>query len=356
MSRVYNFAAGPATIPLSVLEQARDELLDWQQKGMSLMEISHRSPEFQSLVADTELDLRELLNIPSNYKVLFLPGGAQIQFSMIPMNLLRGKQTAEYLVTGRWSLRTINEAKNHCDPHIVASNESNGFTEVPDISTWKRAKNAAYLHYTSNETIDGVQIDIPDVTDVPLVADMSSDLLSKPIDVSKFGLIYACTQKNIGPAGMTIVIVRDDLIDKPSPQTPRIFNYQTQAQENSLANTPPTFSWYLTGLVLKWIKEQGGLKVMAEINSRKAQKLYEAIDKNDFYTNNINPNCRSQMNVRFSLPTPELEAKFIQEAAHNGLANLKGHKLAGGIRASLYNAVPESAVDSLIDFMGSRLE
>ncbi len=358
MSRVYNFGPGPACLPLPVLEQARAEFLDWNNLGMSLLEVGHRTKPFMDLVSEIENDFRELLNIPSNYHVLFLPGGAQIQFSMIPMNLLGknnsdpNKAVAEYLITGQWSLRAAKAAEKYCKPQIVASNEATDFTEVPPVSTWKRNKSSSYFHYTSNETVDGISVAIPDIKDVPLVADMCSDILSKPIDVSQFGLIYACTQKNIGPSGMTVVIVRDDLVGNAMASTPHIFNYKLQAENHSLLNTPPSFTWYMTGLVLKWLKKEGGLSVIEKRNKQKANKLYMAIDASEFYSSKVNPNDRSMMNVTFNLPTEELEKEFVAKASEAGLANLKGHKLIGGIRASLYNALPEEAVDSLIKFMG----
>jgi phosphoserine aminotransferase len=347
MSRIYNFSPGPAALPLPVLEQARDELLDWQGHGMSLMEMGHRTAAFEAMAARAEADLRELLNIPSNYHVLFLSGGARIQFAMIPLNLLGDKKTADYVDTGIWSQGAIKEAQRYAQVNTVASAE----TFVPPISQWQVDPAAAYLHYTSNETIGGVQFSFVPETTAPLVSDMSSDLLCQPIDISRFGLIYASAQKNIGPAGMTIVIVRDDLLDRASTLTPAVFHYKTQAEKKSLYNTPPTYTWYLAGLVFQWLKKQGGLQVMSEINHRKAKKLYQAIDESGFYHNTVQADSRSIMNIPFTLKNPELDVVFLKEALAADLANLKGHSLVGGMRASLYNAVPEAAVDALIAFM-----
>jgi len=339
MHRVYNFSPGPAALPLPVLEQARDEFLDWQGNGMSVMEMGHRTASFEALAAQTEVDLRELLNIPSNYKVLFLSGGARVQFAMIPLNLLGDYGTADYVDTGIWAEIAIKEAQKY------------GRVNTVSLATWQTDPNAAYLHYTSNETIDGIQFHYIPETKAPLVCDMSSDILCQPIDVSRFGLIYASAQKNIGPAGLTVVIVRDDLLDRASKLTPTVFHYKTQAEKQSLYNTPPTYSWYLAGLVFQWLKKQGGLKAIAEINHRKAKKLYQAIDKSEFYHNPVQPDFRSIMNIPFTLKKPELDTLFLQEALQAGLANLKGHNLVGGMRASIYNAIPEEAVDALIAFM-----
>jgi len=352
MSRVYNFSAGPAMLPEEVLEQAAQEMKDWHGSGMSVMEMSHRGKEFISIAEEAEADLRELLSIPDNYKVLFLQGGASSQFSMVPMNLLKGKTTADYINTGYWSKKAIAEAKRYCDVNIVASGESTNFTSIPPRSEWSLNPEAAYVHYTPNETIGGVEFhEIPEVGDVPLVADMSSTILSRPIDISRFGLIYAGAQKNIGPAGLTIVIIRDDLIGNPLDSTPTMFNYETHVKANSMYNTPPTYAWYIAGLVFKWIKRIGGLEKMAEINKRKAEKLYRAIDESDFYHNPVSRECRSWMNVPFTLADPSLDETFLKEAKDAGLVSLKGHRSVGGMRASIYNAMPEEGVDTLISFM-----
>lgn len=351
MTRAFNFCAGPAALPEAVLKQAQEEILDYQGKGLSVMEMSHRSAEMVAIAETAEQDLRDLLAIPDNYKVLFLQGGASMQFSAVPLNLLDGKSTADYVNTGQWSKKAIKEAKRYCEVNVVASDEDNNFTAVPDFSTWQINDDAAYLHYTPNETIGGVEFDfVPDVK-APLVADMSSTILSRPIDVSKFGLIYAGAQKNIGPAGITVVIVRDDLMGKASAATPTMLDYKTHADNGSMYNTPPTYSWYLAGLVFKWLKAQGGLDKMAEINAAKANKLYEFIDNSDFYANPVAINNRSWMNVPFTLADDSLDKAFLKESEAAGLLNLKGHRSVGGMRASIYNAVPMAAVDALIDFM-----
>ena len=352
MSRKYNFSAGPAMIPQAVLEQASSEMLDWNDSGMSVMEMSHRGKEFISIATEAEADLRELMAIPDNYKVLFLQGGGSSQFSAIPMNLLRGKSTADYVNTGTWSKKAIAEAEKYCDVNVVATGENSNFMSIPDVKSWNLNEDAAYVHYTPNETIAGVEFDfIPDTGDVPLVADMSSTLLSRPIDVSKFALIYASAQKNIGPAGLTIVIVRDDLIGETIDGTPTMMDYAIHAKSGSMYNTPATYSWYLAGLVFKWLKKNGGIEAMAEINKRKADKLYAAIDASDFYKNAVNLKCRSWMNIPFTLGNSDLDSDFIAQAADRGLLTLKGHSSVGGMRASIYNAMPEAGVDALIDFM-----
>ncbi|RMG66822.1 MAG: 3-phosphoserine/phosphohydroxythreonine transaminase [Nitrospirae bacterium] len=352
MSRVYNFSAGPAMLPEEVIQRAASEMADYRGTGMSVMEMSHRSKEFVSIAEKAEADLREILNVPENYKVLFLQGGASSQFAMVPMNLLRGKTTADYINTGYWSKKAIAEAKRFCEVNIAASSEDTNFTTIPPRDSWNLNPDAAYVHYTPNETIGGVEFhDIPDVGDVPLVADMSSTILSRPIDVSRFGVIYAGAQKNIGPAGITLVIVREDLIGETIKNTPTMFDYATHAKANSMYNTPPTYSWYIAGLVFEWIKQKGGLESMAEINRRKAEKLYSYIDSSEFYNNPVEPSCRSWMNVPFTLKNPELDSKFLELAKEAGLVNLKGHRSVGGMRASIYNAMPEEGVDALIDFM-----
>lgn len=352
MSRVFNFSAGPAALPEVVLQQARDELLDWHGAGMSVMEMSHRGKQFMSIAEQTETDLRDLLNVPENYKVLFLQGGATTQFSMIPMNLLRDGSRADYFNTGAWSKKAIAHAKPFCDVHIVASSEANNFCEVPDVTGWDLSDDAAYVHYTANETIGGVEFqDIPDTGEVPLVSDMSSTLLSRPLDVSRFGLIYAGAQKNIGPAGLTLVIVREDLLGQAHSLTPVVFDYKVQAEAGSMNNTPPTFAWYLTGLVCKWLKQQGGLTAMARTNAQKAKILYEAIDQSDFYHNPVAIRSRSWMNVPFTLSDAALDPVFLKEAEAASLTTLKGHRSVGGMRASIYNAMPLEGVKALVEFM-----
>jgi phosphoserine aminotransferase len=352
MSRPFNYSAGPAMLPEPVLEQARAELLDWRGSGMSVMEMSHRGKEFIFIAEQAEADLRELLNIPVNYKVLFLQGGATSQFAMAPMNLLRGRTKADYLNTGQWSKKAITEAKKYCQVNVVASSEPSKFTTIPQRHEWRCDPQAAYFHYTPNETINGVEFHhIPDVGAVPLAADMSSTLLSRPLDVSRFGLIYAGAQKNIGPAGLTIVIVRDDLIGQTLPGTPSLFDYRAQADNQSMVNTPPTYGWYIAGLVFQWLKDQGGLDAMAELNQRKAELLYRAIDQSGFFKNPVDPACRSWMNVPFTLPDPALDKLFLAEARQAGLLTLSGHRSVGGMRASIYNAMPEKGVQALVDFM-----
>jgi len=352
MSRVYNFSAGPAVLPVEVLERAREELLDWHGSGMSVMEMSHRGKAFMSIAEQAEADLRELLAIPDDYRVLFLQGGASSQFAAVPMNLLRGRARADYINTGSWSKKAIAEARRYADVNVAASGEDSGFTAIPAFDTWQLDPQAAYCHYTPNETIAGVEFHwVPDTGDVPLVADMSSTLLSRPLDVSRFGVIYAGAQKNIGPAGLTLVIVHEALIGEAMPQTPTMFDYKTHTDAGSMYNTPPTFAWYMAGLVFQWLKEQGGLAGMAEINKRKADKLYRAIDTSDFYSNPVAPSCRSWMNVPFVLARPELDGAFLEEAAAQGLVSLKGHRSVGGMRASIYNAMPESGIDALTEFM-----
>jgi phosphoserine aminotransferase len=340
-------------LPEEVIRQAAAELTDWKGSGMSVMEMSHRGKQFMSIAEKAEQDMRELMAIPENYKVLFLQGGASSQFSMVPMNLLRGNDTADYINTGAWSKKAIAEAKRFCKVNIAASSESTSFTTVPKQTELSLNPDAAYVHYTPNETIGGVEFhSIPDVGDVPLVADMSSTILSRPVDVSKYGVIYAGAQKNIGPAGLTIVIVRDDLIGEEIAGTPAMFSYATMAKAaDSMYNTPPTYSWYIAGLVFEWIKNRGGLQAMAEINKRKSDKLYAAIDGSDFYSSPVDTGCRSWMNVPFTLANPDLDGTFLEQAAQAGLVTLKGHRSVGGMRASIYNAMPEAGVDALIACM-----
>lgn len=351
MSRVYNFSAGPAMIPEAVLKQAQEEMLDFAGTGSSVMELSHRSKEFIAVAEQAEADLREVMAIPDNYKVLFLQGGASSQFSMIPINLLNGGKKADYLLTGQWSKKAVAEAKRFCDVNLVTDNCDSKFTTIADSSEWNFSDDAAYVHYTPNETIVGLEFDSIPETDKPLVADMSSTILSREIDVSKFGVIYAGAQKNIGPAGLTLVIIREDLIGNAMPDMPVMFDYKTHADNASMYNTPPTNSWYLAGLVFKWLKDNGGIKAMQEINQRKAGNLYAAIDNSPFYSNPIDTKYRSWMNVPFILADDSLDKLFIEKAAANGLTTLKGHRSLGGMRASIYNAMPESGVEALIEFM-----
>jgi phosphoserine aminotransferase len=352
MTRIYNFSAGPSMLPTSVLEQARDELCEWHSTGMSVMEMSHRSKDYVGIAEQAEASFRALLAVPDNYKVLFLQGGATGQFAAVPMNLLRGKTTVNYVNTGIWSKKAISEAKTYAKVSIAASAEATQFSDIPDRSTWEVDPSAAYLHYTSNETIGGVEFHhIPDAGGLPLVSDMSSNILSRPIDISRFGLIYAGAQKNMGPAGITVVIVRDDLIGETLKGTPSIFDYKVQADNGSMLNTPPTYNWYLLGLVLSWVQAQGGLDAMDAHNNRKAGKLYGAIDASDFYSNPVAPACRSRMNVPFRIANTDLEKTFLAEARAVGLVNLEGHRSVGGFRASIYNAMPEAGVDALIAFM-----
>jgi phosphoserine aminotransferase len=350
--RVFNFSAGPAMLPLEVLERVRDELTDWRSSGASVMEISHRSKAFLAVAQQAEADVRELLGIGANYRVLFLQGGATGQFSAIPMNLAPAGATVDYVNTGHWSKKALNEARRYCEVHVAADGAACGYTDIPAESSWRRSADAAYLHYTPNETISGVEFPfVPNAGDVPLVADMSSTLLSRPIEVNKFGVIYAGAQKNMGPSGITLVIVREDLLGRARPGTPLVFDYKAMADEGSLLNTPPTFAWYIAGLVFDWLKRQGGLARMAEINRAKAQRLYEAIDRSGFYKNPVTKECRSWMNVTFTLPRPGLDKAFVEEAKAAGLTNLAGHRSVGGMRASLYNAMPLAGVTALVEFM-----
>ena len=354
MSRVFNFSAGPAMLPTEVLEQAREEMLDWNGSGMCVAEMSHRGKEYMSIAAQAEADLRELMAIPDNYKVLFLQGGASSQFAMVPMNLLRGGNKADYVLTGSWGKKAIKEAKRYCEVNTAfdSSAESGKFTFAPSQDQLNLSSDAAYVHYTPNETIEGVEFDyIPETNGKPLVGDFSSTILSRPLDVSKYGVIYAGAQKNIGPAGLTICIVRDDLIGQPIDGTPTMFDYQTHSGADSMYNTPPTYAWYLAGLVFQWLKKKGGLAAQAEINERKAGKLYAAIDGSDFYANPVAPANRSWMNVPFTLANADLDATFLEEAKAAGLTTLKGHRSVGGMRASIYNAMPEEGVDALVAFM-----
>lgn len=351
MSRVYNFSAGPAALPLEVLETIRDDIPDWQGTGMSVMEISHRSKEFVELAARSEANLRELLAVPSDYSVLWTQGGATLQMAMVPLNLAAPGDTVDYVQTGSWGKKAIGEAKKTCNVNVAADSSDKNFTYIPAESSWNRSDDAAYLHITSNETIAGVEfLELPG-GDVPIVSDMSSTILSRPIDISQYGAIYAGAQKNIGPAGITLVIVRNDLLEPKRENLPHLMMWKSYAESDSMTNTPPTFAWYVADLVFQHLLAKGGLEAMAAVNQRKSEKLYAAIDGSGFYSNPVAVNCRSWMNIPFILADASLDAKFLEESTAAGLTNLKGHRSVGGMRASIYNAVPEEAVDALIDFM-----
>lgn len=354
MRKVYNFSAGPSMLPEEVLLTAQAEMLDWHGTGMSIMELGHRGSEFKQVAERSEADLRELLAIPENYHVFFLPGGATAQFAMVPLNLLNHRKKADYIDTGIWSKKAIDEAKRYGEVNVAAKLYiDKNVVRIPHQDHWSLDPEAAYVHYTPNETIEGVEFHwVPKTGNIPLVADMSSNILSRPINVSQFGIIYAGAQKNIGQAGITIVIIRDDLLQEALPGTPTLYQYKIHAEHKSFYNTPPTFSWYIAGLTLAWMKQQGGIKHFAEVNRRKAEKLYHFIDThNDFYINSIHPECRSRMNITLNLVNADLTDTFLKEASHAGLTNLKGHRLSGGVRASIYNPMPEEGVDALIAFM-----
>jgi phosphoserine aminotransferase len=354
MRKVFNFSAGPGMLPEEVLRQAQEEMLDWHGTGMSIMELGHRGAEFKSIVDQAEMDLRELMSIPPHYHVLFLPGGATAQFAMVPINLMGNNKHADYIDTGIWSKKAIEEAKRYGQINIAARLEvQNELVTIPSQDKWSLNSDAAYLHFTPNETIEGIEFHwLPRSNGVPLVADMSSNILSQPINVSDYGIIYAGAQKNIGQAGITVVIIRDDLVQDPLPGMPTLYSYPLHVEHKSFYNTPPVYAWYIAGLTFAWMKRQGGIKHFAELNRRKSAKLYQYIDSHkDFYTNPIHPNCRSRMNVSFNLVNKELTECFLNEAMEAGLTNLRGHRLSGGVRASIYNAMPEIGVDALIDFM-----
>ncbi|MFI8481177.1 3-phosphoserine/phosphohydroxythreonine transaminase [Pseudomonas sp. NPDC078700] len=350
--RAFNFCAGPAALPEAVLQRAQADLLDWQGKGLSVMEMSHRSDEYTAIAEKAEQDLRDLLSIPSNYKVLFLQGGASQQFAEVALNLLPEDGVADYIDTGIWSKKSIEEAKRYGNINVAASAKPYDYFAIPGQNEWQLSKNAAYVHYASNETIGGLQFDwIPQVGDVPLVADMSSDILSRSLDVSKFGLIYAGAQKNIGPSGLVVVIVREDLLGRARSACPTMLNYKVAADNGSMYNTPATFSWYLSGLVFEWLKEQGGVPAMEKLNRAKKELLYGAIDSSGLYSNPISSNARSWMNVPFRLADDRLDKPFLAGADARGLLNLKGHRSVGGMRASIYNAVGLDAVQALVAYM-----
>jgi phosphoserine aminotransferase len=350
MSRIFNFSAGPAMLPAEVLSRAGDEMLDWRGSGMSVMEMSHRGPEFISIAAEAEADLRSLAAIPQNYKVLFLQGGATLQFAQVPMNLLRGKGKADYVLTGEWSKKAVKEAKSFCDVAIAASSEDRNFTYAP--KDWRVRPDAAYVHYCSNETIGGVEFHtVPSAGAIPLVADASSHFLSRPLDVPRHALIYAGAQKNAGPAGLTFVIVRDDLIGAAAKGTPTVMDYKLQADADSMLNTPACYSMYIAGLVFKWIKQQGGLPALEQKNIAKAKLLYDFLDSSGFFRNPVAKEDRSRMNVPFTLGDPKLDPVFLKGAEERGMVQLKGHRSVGGMRASIYNAMPIEGVQRLVEYM-----
>jgi len=352
MTRVFNFSAGPAVLPEPVLRQAADEMLDWRGTGMSVMEMSHRGAPFMGIAAEAEADLRGLLAVPADYKVLFMQGGALAENAIVPMNLLRGHASADYIDTGEWSRKSIAEARRYGGVNVAASSAASGYTSIPPRDTWTLDPAAAYVHICSNETIGGVEYPAtPDVGAVPLVADMSSSILSQPVDVSKYGLIYGGAQKNIGPAGLTLVIVRDDLLGQALPCTPTAFNYQVLADNGSMYNTPPTYAIYIAGLVFKWLKAQGGLPAIAERNRRKAALLYDFLDASSFFSSPVARDCRSRMNVPFRLKDPALDPLFLKGAEERGLVQLKGHRVVGGMRASIYNAMPIEGVQALVAYL-----
>ncbi len=357
MSRVFNFAAGPAALPESVLHRAAEEMLDWRGTGVSVMEMSHRSPAFQSIYTQAEADFRELLGVPDNYRILFMQGGAIAENAIIPMNLLGDKRSADYVVTGSWSVKSQKEARKYCDVNIAATAEASGFTTIPAMASWQLSADPAYLFICSNETIGGVEYAFdPDLAelgrpDLPLVADVSSNILSRPMDVSRYGVMFGGAQKNIGPAGLTFVIVREDLLGRAHKDCPSAFDYQLVADAGSMYNTPPTYAIYIAGLVFQWLRAQGGVDTLAQRNAAKAELLYGFIDNCDFYENRVDPACRSRMNVPFLLKDERLNTAFLEQSASAGLVQLKGHKSVGGMRASIYNAMPLEGVETLVEFM-----
>jgi len=350
--RIFNFSAGPAVLPVSVLEQAQSELVSLPGVGMSILEVSHRSKVFEGVLARAEADIRQLANVPANYRVLFLQGGASLQFSMVPMNLLSEGTTADYLVTGAWSSKAVDEAKKFGKVHVAATTKAEQFTRIPRVEEIVLTPAAAYVHMTSNNTIYGTEWkSVPDIGDIPLVSDTSSDMFSRPIDIARHALIYAGAQKNMGPAGVTVVIIREDLLARSSASLPVMLSYAVHAEHGSMYNTPPVFAIYMLGLVMRWLIGQGGLEAAEAANQRKAGKLYAEIDRTGFYRGTAQKNSRSLMNVTFRLPSEDLEKRFVKEAETSGLDGLKGHRSVGGIRASIYNAFPEAGIDALVDFM-----
>ena len=350
--RIYNFGAGPAMLPFEVMQQAQSEFIDWHGKGLSVMEMSHRSEDFISIAEHAESDLRELLRIPDHYKVLFLQGGATSQFAMVPLNLLQDKNTADYVHTGLWSGKALKEAGRFCKVNVAVSIEQNGFCSIPDAGSWTLNPASAYVYYTDNETVHGVEFHhIPETGNVPLVSDMTSNLLSRPVDFSRYGIVFAGAQKNLGPAGLVVVIIREDLIGHAGGKVPAMYDYAVHLKEHSMYNTPPTYSWYIAGLVLQWVKAQGGVPEMERRAMKKSGKLYRFIDNSDFYHNPVAQDCRSRMNIPFTLEDETLNPRFISEANASGLLALAGHRAVGGMRASIYNAMPAEGVDALIGFM-----
>lgn len=357
MSRVWNFSAGPAALPEEVLRQAAAEMLDWHGAGMGVMEMSHRGKEFTAIAEAAEADLRELLAVPANYRILFMQGGAIAENAIIPMNLLGDKRVADYVVTGSWSVKSLKEARRYCEVNVAASSEASGYTTVPPMADWKLSADPAYVFTCTNETIGGVEYPFePDLAaigraEVPVVADVSSHILSRAVDVSKYGLLFGGAQKNIGPAGLTIVIVREDLLGRALPHCPSAFDYKIVADNGSMYNTPPTYGIYMAGLVFQWLKRQGGVAAIEAQNIAKAKLLYDYLDGSDFYENRVDPACRSRMNVPFFLCDEALNDAFLAESKSAGLVQLKGHKSVGGMRASIYNAIPLAGVQALVDFM-----
>ncbi|MCP4880466.1 MAG: 3-phosphoserine/phosphohydroxythreonine transaminase [Gammaproteobacteria bacterium] len=351
-NRSHNFCAGPAAIPTAVLQRAQAELLNWQERGVSVMEMSHRHSSFMALTAQAEANLRQLMQIPDNYKVIFVQGGATAQFSLLPMNLLGDKTQVDFIDTGIWSTKAINAMAPYGSANVIASSKEQGYLTVPQQADLQFSANSAYVHYCPNETIGGLAFDyVPDTGDIPLVADMSSMIMSEPMDISQFGVVYAGAQKNIGPAGITLLIVREDLLGHARHDTPAVFNYQQQWKNDSMLNTPPTFAWYLASLVFEWLLENGGLEAIGEQNRAKAAALYSAIDSSSLYDNNVNRANRSIMNVTFTLADDALNGLFLEQAEAKGLLNLKGHRSVGGMRASIYNAVPMASIEALVSFM-----
>lgn len=351
MGRKFNFGAGPATMPLPVLEEVQSEMLDWKGLGLSVMEISHRSDEFQEIAREAEADFRDLLNIPDTYGVLFMHGGATLHNSMVPLNLSNAEGTADYVHSGHWAARSIKEAKRYTNVNIAASSEDEKFTFFPDQDNWNLSENSNYVHITPNETIGGLCLKELKTSSVPVVADYSSGILSEPINIDNFSMIYGGAQKNIGPAGLGFAIIKKDLLNKAQEITPTMLNYSTMLEGESMYNTPPTFAWYVAGKVFKWLKAMGGVQSMGEVNNRKAKKLYSFIDESNFYSNNIQEPNRSIMNIPFLLGDENLNKQFLEESKEAGLLALKGHRSVGGMRASIYNAMPEEGIDALIEFM-----
>ena len=352
MANIYNFSAGPAVLPKEVLKKAADEMLDYKGCGMSVMELSHRGKEFTEIIESAETNLREIMGIPANYKVLFLQGGASLQFAMVPLNLMTNNKKADYVHTGQWSKKAISEAKKYGSVNVVASSEKDNFTYIPRLDPAAFSKDADYFYIVTNNTIYGTQYrEIPRTGDVPIVADMSSDILSAPVDVSKFGLIFAGAQKNIGPAGLTLVIIKEDLAGKAAESVPSLLNYKTHIEGKSLYNTPPCYSIYIAGLVFKWIKDNGGLPAMEKRNREKAKVLYDYIDQSALFSSPVEKSNRSLMNVPFVTGDKGLDDKFIDEASKRGLKTLKGHRTVGGMRASIYNAMPKDGIEALVRVM-----